>query len=90
MFPCVRLEVDAEGADGCCHSAMKYHVTLIESDEGWAVWCEDLPGCCSQGASRAEALANIKDAINAYLAARNEELMADAGVKGVVREEVFV
>ena len=28
---------------------MKYHVTLVESDEGFAVWCDDLPGCNSQG-----------------------------------------
>ena len=51
---------------------MKYRVTLIESDEGFAVWCDDLPGCNSQGATREEALENIKQAISEYLAAQPE------------------
>ena len=42
---------------------MKHRVTLVESEEGWAVWCDDMPGCCSQGATREEALANIREAI---------------------------
>jgi len=49
-----------------------YKVTLVESDEGFAVWCDDLPGCCSQGTTREEALQNIRDAIREYLAARPE------------------
>jgi predicted RNase H-like HicB family nuclease len=48
---------------------MKYRVTLVESPEGWAVWCDDLTGCCSQGANREEALDNIREAIAEYLAA---------------------
>jgi predicted RNase H-like HicB family nuclease len=51
---------------------MKHHVTLVQSDEGFAVWCDDLPGCCSQGATRKEALENIKDAICLYLDAQPE------------------
>jgi len=31
---------------------MTYQVTLVESEEGFAVWCDDLPGCNSQGATR--------------------------------------
>ncbi len=69
---------------------MKYRVTLVESDEGWAVWCDALPGCCSQGATREEALANIRDAIAEYLAAKTEEINADAGVRTVQHEEVTV
>jgi len=49
---------------------MKYGVTLVESGEGWAVWCDNLPGCCSQGATREEALANIRDAIAEYQEAK--------------------
>ena len=49
-----------------------YKVTLVESDEGFAVWCDDLPGCCSQGATREEALESMRDAIREYLAARPE------------------
>jgi predicted RNase H-like HicB family nuclease len=49
---------------------MQYRITLIESDEGFAVWCDDLPGCCSQGASRDEALQNIRAAIGEWLDAQ--------------------
>jgi predicted RNase H-like HicB family nuclease len=48
---------------------MKYRVELIQSDEGFAVGCPDLPGCWSQGKTEDEALENIKSAIIDYLAA---------------------
>jgi predicted RNase H-like HicB family nuclease len=52
---------------------MKRHrITLVESEEGFAVWCDDLPGCCSQGATREEALRNIREAIREYLEAQTE------------------
>ena len=51
---------------------MKYRVTLVESEEGFAVWCDDLPGCNSQGETREEALTNIKEAISEYRAAQPE------------------
>ncbi|OPZ86027.1 MAG: hypothetical protein BWY76_01140 [bacterium ADurb.Bin429] len=34
---------------------------------GFTVTCPALPGCISEGDTREEALANIKDAIEAYL-----------------------
>jgi len=49
---------------------MQYRITLIQSDEGFAVWCDDLPGCCSQGATRDEALANLRSAIREWLDAQ--------------------
>ncbi len=55
---------------------MKYMVKLEETDEGYAVWCPGLPGCWSQGATEEEALENIKDAIETYLATV-EELLKD-------------
>jgi predicted RNase H-like HicB family nuclease len=51
---------------------VNYHITLVESEEGFAVWCDDLPGCCSQGTSRQEALQNIRVAIQEYLEAQPE------------------
>ncbi|MDR2845136.1 MAG: type II toxin-antitoxin system HicB family antitoxin [Puniceicoccales bacterium] len=69
---------------------MKYHITLVESEEGWAVWCDDLPGCCSQGETREEALENIRLAVTEYLAAQEENLRVVPGVRGVVHEEIFV
>jgi predicted RNase H-like HicB family nuclease len=50
---------------------VKDHVTLIQS-EGFAVWCDDLPGCNAQGQTRYEALTSIKSAISEYLAAQPE------------------
>ncbi|HEY9695123.1 MAG TPA: type II toxin-antitoxin system HicB family antitoxin [Oculatellaceae cyanobacterium] len=46
---------------------MQYKVKLKQSEEGYAVWCPALPGCWSQGETEAEALENIKDAIQSYL-----------------------
>ena len=46
---------------------MKYQVLLQPSEEGIAVSVPGLPGCWSQGATEAEALANIASAIQEYL-----------------------
>ncbi len=57
---------------------MRYRV-LIEQDEDGIYVTEvpSLPGCISQGQTRAEALANIKEAMAAYiesLEAHNEPI----------------
>jgi predicted RNase H-like HicB family nuclease len=67
---------------------MKYHVTLVESEEGFAVWCDDLPGCNSQGNSREEALENIRQAIVEYQEVQ-PEIEQRFGVK-IERDEVTV
>jgi predicted RNase H-like HicB family nuclease len=46
---------------------MKYKVNLQKTDKGYSVWVPGLPGCWSQGKTEAEALENIKDAIQSYL-----------------------
>jgi len=51
---------------------MSYHVTLIKSEEGCAVFCPSLPGCCSQGETEEEALQNIRVAIQEYLGVMGE------------------
>ncbi len=48
---------------------MKYKIVLNKTDEGYSVSCPGLPGCWSQGKTEAEAIDNIKDAIQEYLAA---------------------
>jgi predicted RNase H-like HicB family nuclease len=53
---------------------MIYKIALHEDEEGFSVSVPGLPGCWSQGASEVEALANAKDAIREYLAARDELL----------------
>jgi len=48
---------------------MKYRVVLEPDFEsgGFAISCPSLPGCHSQGDTQEEALANIREAIRAYL-----------------------
>jgi predicted RNase H-like HicB family nuclease len=61
---------------------MKYKVALVQSPEGYSVSVRGLPGCWSQGATEAEAIENIRDAISEYLAVR-DDLMRDADVREV-------
>jgi predicted RNase H-like HicB family nuclease len=65
---------------------MSYRIRLLETDEGWSVSCLDLPGCHSQGRSREEALANIREAIALWLEVEAEE----AGVKQVETLDLLV
>jgi len=53
---------------------MKYKIVLNKIDEGYSVSCPGLPGCWSQGRTEAEAIENIKDAIQEYLAAIYESI----------------
>ena len=48
--------------------ARNYHVSLKrQPGEGFVAKCIELPGCLSEGKTKAEALKNIQDAINLYL-----------------------
>ena len=47
---------------------MKYRILLEQDEDGiFVVECPSLPGCISQGKTREEALANIKDAVEGYI-----------------------
>jgi len=47
---------------------MKYRVIIQQDEDGMLVAeVPALPGCMTQGATRVEALANIREAIEAYL-----------------------
>ncbi|RUM91855.1 MAG: type II toxin-antitoxin system HicB family antitoxin [Thermodesulfatator sp.] len=61
---------------------MKYKVAIKKTEEGYAVWVPGLPGCWSQGRTEEDAMENIKDAIQSYLAAV-EELTKDAEARYV-------
>jgi predicted RNase H-like HicB family nuclease len=63
---------------------MKYKIALRKSEEGNSVSVPGLPGCWSQGATEEEAIQNIQDSIQEYLAARDELL------EGAVVREVEV
>jgi len=45
----------------------KFHVTLLQHEDGVSVSCPELPGCHSQGSTIPEALENIRDAIQGYV-----------------------
>jgi predicted RNase H-like HicB family nuclease len=51
--------------------------TVIDRDEDgmWVVECPAIPGCVSQGHTREEAMANIRDAIALCLEVRAERGM---------------
>jgi len=63
---------------------MKYKIALLHTDEGYSVSVPGLPGCWSQGSTEQEAITNIQDAIQEYLAAR------DVLLEGAVVREVEV
>lgn len=47
---------------------MKFRAHIETDEDGvFVAECPTLPGCISQGATRLEAVANIKDAIAGYL-----------------------
>ncbi len=48
---------------------MKYKIALHRTDEGISVSVPALPGCWSEGDTEEEAITNIQDAIQDYLAA---------------------
>jgi predicted RNase H-like HicB family nuclease len=61
---------------------MKYKILLRRSDEGYSVSVAGLPGCWSQGATEQEAIENITEAIQEYLAAVND-LFPDSDVREI-------
>jgi predicted RNase H-like HicB family nuclease len=49
-------------------------VIIYPGEDGyWVAECPSLPGCISQGATREEAIANVKEAIDAYIAALQDD-----------------
>ena len=63
---------------------MRYKIALLKTEEGYSVSVPGLPGCWSQGITEEEALQNIQDAIQEYLAVRDDLL------EGAVIREVEV
>ena len=55
---------------------MKFLVSLDRDEDGaWVAVCPAVPGCVSQGATKDEALENVRDAIRACLEVRAERGM---------------
>ena len=65
---------------------MKYRVVIEQDEDGvFVAEVPSLPGCISQGGTRAKALTNIQEAIEAYL----ESLMVhDEPIPSTIYEEI--
>ncbi len=51
-------------------------VLIYPGEDGyWVVECPSLPGCISQGSTRKEAIANIKEAIELYISSLQDDGM---------------
>lgn len=49
-------------------------VVIAPGEDGcWVAECPSLPGCVSEGLTREEAIANIKEAIEGYVAALKDD-----------------
>ena len=55
---------------------MMLYVTLDRDEDGvWIAECPSVPGCISQGSTREEALANVREAITLCMEVRAERGM---------------
>ena len=52
---------------------MRQVIIYPGEDLYWVAECPSLPGCISQGETKEEAIANIKEAIQGYVAALKED-----------------
>ncbi len=70
---------------------MVFHVTLTKSEDGWIVAeCPALPGCVTQGKDEQEALANVREAIAAWLWAEDQKAVSQPPHRGEPEILVFV
>lgn len=64
---------------------MQLRIVLEPSDEGgYTVHVPALPGCISEGDSRDEAVANIREAIELYLESPEDEAIPDGALIDVI------
>ena len=52
---------------------MRYILLYTDEDENWIADVPSLPGCHSDGATRAEAIERVKEAIEVYIEALEED-----------------
>jgi predicted RNase H-like HicB family nuclease len=70
---------------------MKFAVTFAQDEDGYIVIsCPTLPGCHSQGETREEAIANIKEAIRGYVASMRKHRDPIPSITKVEEVEVAV
>jgi predicted RNase H-like HicB family nuclease len=67
---------------------MKLKIVLEPSEEGgFTIYVPSLPGCISEGDTKAEALENIKEAIELYIESVDDDMI---GIPGMEILEVSV
>jgi predicted RNase H-like HicB family nuclease len=66
-----------EAAPRACYVVgMKFIVAIDRDEDGaWVVECPSIPGCVSQGKTKAEAIKNVREAIGLCLEVRAEQGM---------------
>jgi len=52
---------------------MRQVIIYPGEDQYWVAECLSLPGCISQGTTKEEAIANIREAIQAYISTLEED-----------------
>jgi predicted RNase H-like HicB family nuclease len=69
---------------------MKFKVILRRdtTDGGYVARCPALPGCVSQGETKAEALANIREAIEGVVLVLNERARKSSAGDQLIEVEV--
>lgn len=70
---------------------MKFVITLEQDEDGYTVVsCPALPGCHSQGRTKEEAVANIREAIQGYIASMRKHGEPIPSITAVEEVEVAV
>jgi predicted RNase H-like HicB family nuclease len=52
---------------------MRQAIIYPGEDDYWVAECPSLPGCISQGETKEQAIQNIREAVDAYIAALEED-----------------
>jgi antitoxin HicB len=83
----LRRDAGLQALAGSTRQTVKYRIFIEQDEDGvFVVEVPSLPGCVSQGRTRAEAIENAREAIGAYL----ESLAAhDEPIPPPIAEEVI-
>jgi len=69
----VRKVEESEGSVVGGRQSMRQVIIYPGEDGYWVAECPSLPGCISQGRTKEEAIHNIREAIEVYVAALEED-----------------
>ena len=69
---------------------MKVSAVIEKDENGYYVYCPELPGCQSQGDTLDECLENIKEAIDLYIETLTEEELKELTSKEILTTSLEV